>query len=163
MRLALPDGSREWRVNGQLHRKGGPAYIGADGTQQWWIKGIPHRDNGPAQVAPDGYHAWLFKGAFHRHNGPARLWSDGSQEWLFHGLHHRLDGPAIIRADATREWYVNGKDITKKVHKWIQHLRIPPWQGWTATDKMLFRLTFGPISDPKQSLNRPGFAGGSNS
>lgn len=35
----LPDGTREWRVNGQLHREDGPAIEYADGTREWWRNG----------------------------------------------------------------------------------------------------------------------------
>ena len=35
----LPSGTKEWRVNGELHREDGPAVDWFDGAKQWWING----------------------------------------------------------------------------------------------------------------------------
>ena len=35
----LPDGTKEWYQNGQLHRDDGPAIVRPDGTEEWWQDG----------------------------------------------------------------------------------------------------------------------------
>jgi hypothetical protein len=35
----LPDGSKEWWLNGKLHRTDGPAVERADGMKMWWLNG----------------------------------------------------------------------------------------------------------------------------
>ena len=35
----LPDGSKEWRLDGQLHRTDGPAIERARGTKAWYLNG----------------------------------------------------------------------------------------------------------------------------
>ncbi len=34
----LPNGDREWRLNGKLHREDGPAVIDTSGAREWWQK-----------------------------------------------------------------------------------------------------------------------------
>ncbi len=53
------DGTREWRLNDQLHRTDGPAYEWADGSRSWWINGQLHRIDGPAMEWADGSRQWL--------------------------------------------------------------------------------------------------------
>ena len=50
----LPDGTLEWRLDGQLHREDGPALVTSDGTQLWFRHGVAHREDGPAAVWADG-------------------------------------------------------------------------------------------------------------
>ena len=33
------DGGKEWRKNGELHRKDGPAYVENCGYKEWWLDG----------------------------------------------------------------------------------------------------------------------------
>ena len=33
------DGTREWRLNGRLHRVDGPAVEKPDGTKEFWVEG----------------------------------------------------------------------------------------------------------------------------
>ena len=33
------DGTKEWYLNGKLHREDGPAIERADGTKEWWLNG----------------------------------------------------------------------------------------------------------------------------
>ena len=33
------DGTKEWRLNGTLHRTDGPAIEDSDGTKEWWLNG----------------------------------------------------------------------------------------------------------------------------
>ena len=58
------DGTREWRINGKLHRDGDqPAQIEADGTKSWWIDGTLHRDGDqPAWIGADGTKEWWVNG-----------------------------------------------------------------------------------------------------
>ena len=38
--IELADGTREWYLNGQLHRgEDGPAIEYANGSREWWLKG----------------------------------------------------------------------------------------------------------------------------
>ena len=63
--VTLPDGTREWRVSGKLHRDDGPAKILADGSQFWYRDGKLHRDDGPAIIRANGNQAWYFNDKFH--------------------------------------------------------------------------------------------------
>lgn len=53
-----PDGTRQWWLNGKLHRTDGPAIEWADGTRQWWLNGELHRTDGPAIEWSNGTRAW---------------------------------------------------------------------------------------------------------
>ena len=55
-------GTKEWYVNGLLHREDGPAVINADGSQEWWIDGLCHREDGPAIVYANGRQEWWLNG-----------------------------------------------------------------------------------------------------
>jgi hypothetical protein len=52
--IRVPDGRREWRLNGKLHREDGPAVEWADGRREWWLHGERHREDGPALEWADG-------------------------------------------------------------------------------------------------------------
>lgn len=104
----LPDGTREWRKNGKLHREDGPARIRPDGTEEWYKNGKPHRADGPAVIAPDS-RGWYKNGKLHREDGPAIEGSDGSQRWYVNNKLHREDGPAIEDPDGSQWWYINNK------------------------------------------------------
>ena len=54
----LPDGSKEWYLNGERHRTDGPAIERADGTKQWSLNGRLHRTDGPAIERADGSKQW---------------------------------------------------------------------------------------------------------
>jgi hypothetical protein len=53
-------GTKEWHLNGKLHRTDGPAVEYADGTKAWWLNGKLHRTDGPAVEHADGVVAWYF-------------------------------------------------------------------------------------------------------
>jgi hypothetical protein len=91
--LEQPDGTREWRLNGKLHREGGPAIEFSDGMREWWLKGTRHREDGPAVEYGDGGRTW----------------------WVDNNL-HREDGPAVELADGRREWWLDGHQFTKVEH-----------------------------------------------
>jgi len=112
------DGTQLWRVNGQLHRIDGPAFIWTDGSQEWWVRDQQHRLAGPAIIR-----------------------ADGTQAWCENGQLHRIDGPAVIHADGTQAWWVCGQEITDEVLAWMQQQGVS-WP-WDEETQMLFQLTWG--------------------
>jgi len=48
------DGSKIYRVNGELHRIDGPAVEFSSGRTEYWVNGKLHRLDGPARIWPDG-------------------------------------------------------------------------------------------------------------
>jgi hypothetical protein len=58
----LTDGSKEWWLNGNLHRIDGPAVERADGTKMWWLEDKRHRSDGPAVECADGTKTWWLNG-----------------------------------------------------------------------------------------------------
>jgi len=81
------DGTIQWELpNGYLHNEHGPATIRPDGTKEWCINGELHRLDGPAIVW--GEHAvdeeWFFNGKLHRTDGPALNWV-GRKIWASNG------------------------------------------------------------------------------
>ena len=87
--MVLTDGTKEWCLNGELHRTDGPAVELADGTKEWWLEDKRHRSDGPAVE-----------------------YADGRKEWWFNGFPHRTDGPALERADGSKMWFLNGKEVS---------------------------------------------------
>ncbi len=85
------DGSKEWFLNGQLHREDGPAIERADGDKFWWLNGQRHREDGPAVEN-----------------------ADGSKKWYLNDKLHREDGAAIELASGTKSWWLNGKKLTEQ-------------------------------------------------
>jgi hypothetical protein len=121
------DGTREWKINGMLHRTDGPAVEYSSGSSEWWLNGERHRLDGPALLylvrSPQWNYwkrlhgkstylsdevRWYQNGQLHRSDGPAIERLDGSKFWYESGLLHCLSGPAIVRVDGTREWWKNG-------------------------------------------------------
>ena len=104
---ALPDGTIEWRLpNGELHRRGGPAFVRPNGAEAWWQHGELHRDYGPAITH-----------------------SDGTQAWYQNGKLHRVDGPAVAYSDGTREWWINGAQVTEFEHAVVARAHALAEQG----------------------------------
>ena len=60
--LEYADGTKTWYLNGELHRKDGPAIEGADGTEEWWLNGKRHREDGPAIEYADSTEEWWLNG-----------------------------------------------------------------------------------------------------
>ena len=56
------DGSKEWYLNGKLHREDGPAVEYTDGTKYWYLNGERHRTDGPAVEGVNGYKVWYLNG-----------------------------------------------------------------------------------------------------
>lgn len=131
------ENTKQWRLNGILHRVGGPAltYSG-DKEDDWWESwrasyprtmnagpivytreewyqnGEYHRLDGPAVISNNsflyGVKIWCQRGKLHRLDGPAVDHSNGRQEWHQNGELHRIDGPAI-KTRSEQKWYQNGE------------------------------------------------------
>ena len=54
-----PDGTKEWYLNGKLHREDGPAIEYANGSKAWWLNGKLHREDGPAIERASGNKTWF--------------------------------------------------------------------------------------------------------
>jgi len=83
-----------------------------DGSKDWWLNGILHREDGPAVEDADGTKEWRLRGKFHRTDGPAIEWANGTKEWFLNGDYHRTDGPAVEHADGRKEWFLNGNEVS---------------------------------------------------
>lgn len=72
----------EWRLDGKIHRIGGPAVTHRDGSEFWYDKGLLHNVDGPAMV-----------------------WTNGSKVWILHGewLNERQHQAAVAAMNATKE------------------------------------------------------------
>ena len=85
-----------------------------NGTKEWYLNGKLHREDGPAFEHPDGTKYWYQNGEYHREDGPAVKWADGTKLWYQNDKLHREDGPACEYPDGTKLWYLNGKAYTEK-------------------------------------------------
>ena len=56
------NGSKEWYLDGKLHRVEGPAVEDADGTKEWYLNDKLHRTDGPAVEDADGTKEWHLNG-----------------------------------------------------------------------------------------------------
>jgi len=52
------NGSKEWCLNGKLHREDGPAVEHTNGTKCWYLNGQRHREDGPAIEWAGGTKHW---------------------------------------------------------------------------------------------------------
>ena len=43
----------------------------ANGTKEWWLNGKLHREDGPAVERANGNKAWFLNDKLHREDGPA--------------------------------------------------------------------------------------------
>jgi hypothetical protein len=53
-----PNGTKEWYLDGELHREDGPAVEFASGTKEWYLAGKRHREDGPAFEGANGNKEW---------------------------------------------------------------------------------------------------------
>ncbi len=106
----MPDGEKQWLLDGKVHREDGPAAIRADGTQIWALYGKRQRkDGGPAVILADGSKFWYRDDLIHRDDGPAVEYANGDKVWYRDGKIHREDGPAMVLEDGSiLGWYLNG-------------------------------------------------------
>ena len=74
-----PDGTKEWLLNGKLHREDGPAVEYPSGSKEWWLNGNRHREDGPAAEYSDGNKFWYLN---HEKTHPEKL----VDLWLERGI-----------------------------------------------------------------------------
>jgi antitoxin component YwqK of YwqJK toxin-antitoxin module len=55
-------GTKEWYLNGKLHREDGPAIEYVSGTKMWYLNGKLHREDGPAAEGSGGTKEWWLNG-----------------------------------------------------------------------------------------------------
>jgi len=60
--VEYPGGTKEWSVDGKLHRLDGPAVEYSNGWKHWFVNGKRHRLDGPAIEYPDGHKEWYIFG-----------------------------------------------------------------------------------------------------
>jgi hypothetical protein len=53
----------------------------SDGTKEWWLNGALHREDGPAGEYPSGSKRWYLNGLLYREDGPAVEWANGEKFW----------------------------------------------------------------------------------
>jgi len=56
------DCDKFWHLNGQLHRKDGPAVEYANGDKAWYLNDKLHREDGPAIENVNGVKFWFLNG-----------------------------------------------------------------------------------------------------
>ena len=93
------DDSKEWRLNGQLHREDGPAVEWDNGTNEWFLNDKLHREDGPAIE-----------------------YANGSKEWWLNGNLHRIEGPAVEYANGSKEWWLC--DVRLSEQKWKEETKM---------------------------------------
>ena len=109
-----------WRLNGELHRKNGPAIEYNDGGKKWYFLGQLHREGDlPAVELLNGTTEWWKNGKLHRDkdddNSPTLIDSNGTKEWYKDGhLHRDGDLPATIYKDGRKEWWIHGEPIKQQ-------------------------------------------------
>jgi hypothetical protein len=59
--VEFKNGTKQWRLDGHLHREDGPAVEHSDGTKEWYLNGKLHREDGPAYEYTDGYYTGGYK------------------------------------------------------------------------------------------------------
>ena len=99
------EGTKEWYLKGQRHKKDGPAIKYKNGDEEWYFNDKLHREDGPA-IDKNGYKCWLINGQRHRIDGPA-IENIDYKAWYLNGKCHRIDGPAIEDSGNIEVWYVN--------------------------------------------------------
>jgi hypothetical protein len=82
------------------------------GTKQWYLNGELHRVDGPAVEYTDGSRHWYLNGELHRVDGPAVEYANGDRCWYLNNRQHRIDGPAVEFADGSKYWYLNSKEYS---------------------------------------------------
>jgi hypothetical protein len=93
-------------------------HISANGTKEWYLNGQLHRTDGPAMEWADGDKEWWLNGQLHRTDGPAVGDTNGDKYWWLNGQLHRTDGPAIEYADGDKSWYLNGQRLS--LNQWLE-------------------------------------------
>ena len=91
--------------------------VNDDETKEWYINGKLHREDGPAIERSNGFNSWYINGKLHREDGPAIEQSNGYNSWYINGKLHREDGPAIEYVDGYKEWWIKGKELSEEQFK----------------------------------------------
>jgi hypothetical protein len=55
-------GTKQWFLNGQLHRVDGPAIEWSNGAKNWYLNGQLHRVDGPAVEHAVSIKFWYYRG-----------------------------------------------------------------------------------------------------
>ena len=142
--------SLEYKLNGELHRKDGPAVIsynddGSVDREEWYLNGQQHREDGPAVIDYDddgnvSYERWYLNGQglniveFAKYLGVDHYKSKLNEVYLKDGKKHREDAPAVIEYNddgsiSYEEWYLNGK----------KHREDAPAEIWYNDDGSVYR------------------------
>ena len=116
--------------------------VDKDGTKIWKLNGELHREDGPAVELMDGTKHWYINGKLHREDGPAVEDSSGVKFWYMNDKHHREDGPACEYPDGSIFWYTNNEFITERVDKDIKDGILKPYSEWTEFDRIKFKLKY---------------------
>ena len=95
-----------------------------NGTKEWYVDGKLHRTDGPAVEWADGGKYWFQNNKLHRVDGPAVEDTDGSKHWYLDGKRHRIDGPAVENDDGSKEWWLDDKQLTYS--QWIEAVKPKP-------------------------------------
>ncbi len=85
-----------------------------NGTKEWYLNGKLHREDGPAREFPDGTKEWYLNGKLHREDGPACEYTNGVKFWYLNGERHQEDGPAIEYSNGDKFWYLNGVEYSEQ-------------------------------------------------
>jgi hypothetical protein len=88
--------------------------VHVDGSKEWFLNGVLHREDGPALEHPSGTKEWFLNDKRHREDGPAIVHYDGTKAWFVNDKRHREDGPAVVCFDGYKEWWLNGKVLTEE-------------------------------------------------
>ncbi len=104
------NGTKKWYLNGNLHRKDGPAIELANGYKEWYLNDELHREDGPACEYADGTKCWYLNGKLHREDGPAIESDNGSKSWYLNGNLHRED-EWKKKIKKTHNIIIDGKEI----------------------------------------------------
>jgi len=60
-------------------------FLGLSGTKYWYLNGERHRKDGPAVEQADGTKHWYLNDELHREDGPAVEYTNGTREWWLNG------------------------------------------------------------------------------
>jgi hypothetical protein len=108
-----PKKSKDYMVNGKLHREDGPAKVLPNGVKEWYLNGKLHREDGPAIEYKNDEEEWYMHGKRHREGGPAERRTNGDA-WYQNGIRHRIGGPAVEFSNGSLKWFVHGKQYSKE-------------------------------------------------
>ena len=77
-----------------------------NGTKEWFLNGNLHRKDGPAAEWANGAKFWFLNGKLHREDGPAAEWANGTKFWY-------IDDKQLTEAEFnSRNKTCNGKIVT---------------------------------------------------